>query len=102
MSDKRCSRCGETKDPEEFAKRARAYDGLQDWCRECNKQQRLIYTAKFAHMTDDELNFANYGKQTKCYQCGKKFPSSTEFFSRSRSKSNGLQSRCRHCSKERK
>ena len=36
---KKCSRCGETKTVDQFSKRARSKDGLNHWCKDCNKAE---------------------------------------------------------------
>ena len=38
MPLKRCPKCGETKAPAEFGKNRSRRDGLQDYCKECNRR----------------------------------------------------------------
>ena len=40
MSRKRCPGCGEVKDFAEFSRAKRAKDGLQCWCKSCNRRYR--------------------------------------------------------------
>jgi hypothetical protein len=37
MEQKRCPKCGETKSVNEFYKHSRSTDGLQSYCKECQK-----------------------------------------------------------------
>ena len=39
---KTCSRCGNTKDDNEFYKNARLKDGLHSWCKACCKAARRL------------------------------------------------------------
>ena len=43
---KKCSKCGEVKESEEFAKRSSAKDGLDSQCKGCNKSYRGNAAAK--------------------------------------------------------
>ena len=43
MEGKICSRCGTFKPLGEFNKRARARDGKQTWCRDCNRRRSSRY-----------------------------------------------------------
>ena len=38
---KRCSKCGRELDESQFYAHSAAIDGLQSWCKECQKTQRL-------------------------------------------------------------
>lgn len=40
---KHCNKCGETKDTTNFSKSAARKDGLQDYCKACNKQNNLKF-----------------------------------------------------------
>jgi len=43
VEEKRCPKCGETKNKSEFNKNKRNKSGLQDWCRKCAKEGSKRY-----------------------------------------------------------
>lgn len=47
MESKFCSRCSEEKPIEEFNKRKRSFDGLQAYCRACNKSYMKVFNKEY-------------------------------------------------------
>lgn len=63
---KRCSKCGETKNIEEFSKKSKTKDGLSCWCRSCaNQANKLAYnpeSKKQKYLEDRETRLAYFKK----------------------------------------
>ena len=64
---KHCPRCQETKVNGEFNKRAVSKDGLQSYCRMCNKNRSSQFRREFKEACVDYLGAA-------CWKCLKEFP----------------------------
>lgn len=69
MADKSCSKCKQTKDVSEFNKRRRASDGLDFWCKECNKKSCNAYNRSNAGQTKArKRNLERYSLSVSAYE----------------------------------
>jgi hypothetical protein len=74
---KKCSRCGETKNVNEFHRKASTKSGLHSNCKECRKQtdnnkaQQRKYQLKYNYgMTVDDYNDMLQSQNNRCACCG--------------------------------
>lgn len=72
-----CSKCSIEKDESEFNKKSSTKDGLQTFCKECNKKNCKSHYGNNRKYYDDRNNerkkdIRNYvdSKKTKCSNCG--------------------------------
>jgi hypothetical protein len=80
--NKKCSKCGQVKPLEDFAKHAGKHDGLQSWCRECKKSRDAEYYQenKDKYLQYNRDQYARYRKKLNelkslpCADCGGTFP----------------------------
>ena len=106
---KRCAKCGEVKALVGFSNRRKAKDGLQPYCRQCDKaksaQRRVEHRevirarkkalrASYAARTDAEL-LATRPEFKKCSDCWQTRPA--ESFTVNRGNPDGLHTQCREC-----
>ena len=63
MNEKKCTRCLITKPYADFNKATRERDGLQDRCRQCNKEQAAAYRA--AHPEKERDRHAKYHAENR-------------------------------------
>lgn len=95
IQTKRCSRCGEVKPISDFNKQKRASDGLQRYCKECQKAvKKEWYKANREEDTKQDIIDIEEGFK-RCSRCGEVKPI-TEFYSCKSSK-DGLYSYCKDC-----
>lgn len=86
---KQCSRCGETKEYQFFAKRSKARDGYAVWCKECFKaydRERYKTVDKERKTRNRNLQMErkrellwNILSQSQCAHCGNNDPEVLEF-----------------------
>ena len=65
-----CSRCGKTKPLSEFNKDSSAKDGLQHWCRQCQKEYDAERAPKYREKNREEIRARNrvyYSKNKDIY-----------------------------------
>ena len=100
MTTKRCSRCKREKPVTEFGKNQGMKDGLQHYCRECNRAYQREYQRerrkKNAARRPDEIPVPS-GK--RCPGCGITRPSSE--WPRNRTRFDGLADHCKPCTRGR-
>lgn len=95
---KKCSRCGETKEYQLFAKRSKAKDGYAVWCKECFKaydRERYINGDKerkdrnrASRLSVVRSELWKFLKNSKCKACGNSDPEVLEFDHREQSEKN--------------
>ena len=88
---KNCYRCKSTKDTCEFNKQRGAYDGLQGYCRDCQKEHERLKTLKYKELTTPD----DYEKV--CNKCNILKPKSG--YHKDSSKKDGLHTHCNECRK---
>lgn len=66
LSQKRCSKCGETRDIREFSKNKRNKDGYQAWCKLCRSGEYRKYYRKNKHRLLER--FKEYFKKNSEYK----------------------------------
>lgn len=85
MTEKTCTKCGETRSTSDFHKLARAKDGLQYWCKVCMKgyaadhyavqansdAKRELLLMKRYGITAQQYDGLNEAQEGKCAICGK-------------------------------
>jgi len=92
ITEKRCSKCGETKPADEFGNSARGTDGKASHCKACNKEYDTQRPAKH------QKRGYNIITEKKCSMCGEIKPAKE--FSKSARDTDGKQGRCKACNKE--
>ena len=88
---KRCTKCGEVKEREEFNKEKRKKDGLNIHCKECSKK---YYNKKIQNVVEDSID-----SYKACTKCGKQKVMSD--FPRSKGHKGGFNTHCKECKNSR-
>ena len=88
MEQKICCRCKNSKTFDQFCKHRGNKDGLNDFCRDCNKayhrehyqKNKAIYFAKNRKRRKEiQKWFQNLKNQLKCEKCGESHPACLDF-----------------------
>lgn len=94
MKRKRCSRCGKKKNVDQFGSHAARPDGLQSWCKKCQKTYQSCRRKRLG-----ERRQVTAPKKKRCSRCHRK--RGREHFHSSKHQLDGLHNQCRDCVRDR-
>jgi len=88
-----CHKCGDTKNQEDFYKRAKSSDGFSPWCKDCENTNRTKNRAATKRRRNKVIP-----ETKKCRKCGKVKPAGS--FSSMKTSTDGRYTYCKPCKAE--
>ena len=73
---KHCNKCGKTKETTQFSKKTASKDGLQTYCKECNKKDNLLFRREINpahHQKWQKQNLKRVAEIVSKYRCAKEY-----------------------------